>query len=155
LFGLAEDLIARRGEHLIRALDLGEWLDTPTAQFSKGMRQKTGIALALLTDPQVLILDEPLTGLDVNAALLVKELLRGLARQGRTVLYSSHILDVVERVCDRIAILAHGKLLAEGSLDDLRRQAGSGGDETLDRVFQTLTAGVDPVARAAALLEGM
>jgi ABC-2 type transport system ATP-binding protein len=103
----------------------------------------------------VLILDEPLTGLDVNAALLVKELLRGLARQGRTVLYSSHILDVVERVCDRIAILAHGKLLAEGSLDDLRRQAGSGGDETLDRVFQTLTAGEDPVARAAALLEGM
>jgi ABC-2 type transport system ATP-binding protein len=156
LFHLDEATIERRAALLLGALDLTEWADTPVTALSKGMRQKAGIALALLTDPKVLILDEPLTGLDVNATLLVKELLRGLARRGATVLYSSHILDVVEKICDRIAILAQGALLAEGSLDELRARAGSSGAEpTLDQVFRELTASEDPEAGARSLLDAL
>jgi ABC-2 type transport system ATP-binding protein len=156
LFHVAEATIARRTELLLGALELGAWMDTPVSALSKGMRQKAGIALALVTDPRVLVLDEPLTGLDVNATLLVKELLSGLALRGKTILYSSHVLDVVEKICDRIAIIANGELIAEGTFDELRAQTvGGSPDTTLDEVFRALTASADPQAQARALLDAL
>jgi ABC-2 type transport system ATP-binding protein len=113
-----------------RAQELFEWLElAPHASercegFSKGMRQKVALAGALVHDPQVIILDEPLTGLDAGSARAVKNVLRERARNGGTIVMTTHILEVAERMADRIGVIAHGKLIAEGTLDDLRRKAG-------------------------------
>ena len=90
-------------------------IDQRLSEFSKGMKQKVLIASALMHRPEVLFLDEPLTGLDANAALVVKELIRGLAAQGRTIFFCSHVLEVVERVCTRIVIIDQGRVIADGT----------------------------------------
>ena len=92
------------------------------SDFSKGMRQKVLIAAALMHAPEVLFLDEPLNGLDANAMLVFKELMRGLAAQGRTILFCSHLLDVVERVCTRIVIIDQGRAIADGTPDDIAQR---------------------------------
>ena len=104
--------------------------------FSKGMRQKVVIAAALLHRPEVLVLDEPLDGLDANTAIVVKELLKRLAGQGKTIMFSSHILDVVERVCTRIVIINHGKRVASGTAAEIREAEGAA---TLEAAFSRLT----------------
>lgn len=105
-------------------------------EFSKGMRQKVIIAAALIHRPEVLILDEPLDGLDANTALVIKELLRRLAGQGKTILFSSHILEVVERICTRIFVINKGRYVIDGTADDIRRHAGA---DSLDEAFGRLT----------------
>jgi ABC-2 type transport system ATP-binding protein len=115
------------------------------SEFSKGMRQKVLIAAALIHRPSVLLLDEPLDGLDANAALMVKELLRQLAAQGRTILFCSHILDVVERMCTRIVIINHGRKIAEGTAEEIRGLTNSA---TLEDSFSRLT-GITDVERLA------
>jgi len=120
-----------------RARELLDWLGlAPHARercetFSKGMRQKVALAGALVHDPLLIILDEPLTGLDAGSARQVKNVLRERARAGGTILMTTHILEVAERMADRIGVIAQGKLIAEGTLDDLRRhvdkQAGING----------------------------
>ena len=115
--------------------------------YSKGMRQKILIAAALLHNPDLILLDEPLSGLDVNAAILVKDLLAALASEGKTVLYSSHVLDVVEKVCDRVLIIHKGSLIADGTSTGLKTSTSQ---STLEEVFRQLTdsASTDPgVAR--------
>ena len=104
---------------------------------SKGMRQKVVITAALLHDPDVLLFDEPLSGLDANAARVVKDVVRGLADRGKAVLYCSHVLDVVERLCDRVIILDHGQIVADGTPTQLK-DASQG--ETLESVFRSLTS---------------
>jgi ABC-2 type transport system ATP-binding protein len=104
--------------------------------YSKGMRQKILIAAALLHNPDLILLDEPLSGLDVNAAVMVKDLLAALAADGKTILYSSHVLDVVEKVCDRVLIIHQGRLIADGSAASLKESTGQ---ETLEDVFRQLT----------------
>jgi ABC-2 type transport system ATP-binding protein len=116
------------------------------AEFSKGMRQKVLLAAALIHRPEVLLLDEPLDGLDANAALVVKEILKQLAEQGRTILFCSHILDVVERMCTRIVIINHGRQIADGSSSRIREATGAA---TLEEAFSRLT-GVTDVGRVAA-----
>jgi ABC-2 type transport system ATP-binding protein len=106
--------------------------------FSKGMRQRVLIAAALLHEPQVLFFDEPLNGLDVQGTVRVKEIIAEQAARGRTILYCSHLLDVVERICSRILILAKGRIRIDGSLAEIR--AGYPG-RTLEQIFQELTAG--------------
>ncbi len=103
---------------------------------SKGMKQKVVLAAALIHRPEVLILDEPLDGLDANSARVVKELLRSLAAQGRTILFCSHILEVVERVCSRIVILNKGQLIAEGTPVQIAATANA---QSLDDAFAALT----------------
>jgi ABC-2 type transport system ATP-binding protein len=115
-------------------------------EFSKGMRQKVLIAAALIHRPEVLFLDEPLDGLDANAAMVVKEVLKQLAAQGRTILFCSHILDVVERMCTRIVIINEGKQIADGTADQIRHLTGTA---SLEEAFSRLT-GVRDVARVAA-----
>lgn len=152
LFDLSEADIEARALPLLDAFGLGERMHQPMAGFSKGMVQKTALAAALLVEPTVLILDEPLTGLDVDATLVVKEVLRGFAGRGGTVLYSSHLLDVVETLADRVALIDKGRLVASASIAELRTQAGAGGDARLDDVFRRLTRAADPVERAQRIL---
>jgi ABC-2 type transport system ATP-binding protein len=104
--------------------------------YSKGMRQKIMIAAALLHNPQLILLDEPLTGLDVDAQIMVKDLIAALAADGKTILYSSHVLEVVERICDRILIIHEGALIADGSLNSLQESTHK---SSLQDVFRQLT----------------
>jgi len=116
------------------------------------MRQKVLLSSALLHAPEIVFLDEPLSGLDVASTILVKTLIRSLADSGRTVFYCSHMMDVVERVCDRIAILADGRLVANGSFEELSaaRQGGS-----LERIFAELTGAGGEQAAVARILQAM
>ena len=128
-----------------RARELIGWLGLePHAHercegFSRGMRQKVALAGALVHDPKLIILDEPLTGLDAGTARQVKDVLRGRVREGGTVIMTTHILEVAERMADRIGVIARGRLIAEGTLDDLRRQTGETAS-SLEDTFLTLVA---------------
>jgi ABC-2 type transport system ATP-binding protein len=152
LHGMDEDRWSREGERLLAALDLAERIDDPVGSFSHGMRQKTALACAILPEPALLVLDEPLSGLDAPTTAMVKELLRAWARRGRAVLYTSHLLDVVERVCDRMAILSGGRLVALGTLSELRERMGGGGGESLEQVFRAVTHAEDPSEQARRVL---
>ncbi|HEY3642024.1 MAG TPA: ABC transporter ATP-binding protein [Xanthobacteraceae bacterium] len=132
-----------------RARDLIDWLSlTPHAHqrcesFSKGMRQKVALAGALVHEPKLIVLDEPFTGLDAGSARQVKTVLREHVRAGRTVIMTTHILEVAERMADRIGVIARGRLIAQGTLDELRRQAGTqaGSDgPSLEDTFLALLA---------------
>jgi ABC-2 type transport system ATP-binding protein len=149
LAGMDEAKLAAEAQRLLDALDLGARADDPVGGFSRGMRQKAALACALLARPPLLVLDEPLTGLDAPTAAATKAVLRGWADRGGAVLYTSHLLDVVERVCDRVAILNAGELIAAGTLDELRARASQG---TLEQVFGRLTASEDPATAAARIL---
>lgn len=151
LYGLDEARLAEEARRLLAALELEPRADDPVGDFSRGMRQKAALACAILPRPDLLILDEPLSGLDAPTTAVIKELLRAWAERGGAVLYTSHLLDVVERVCDRMAILASGKLVALGDLDELR--ARSGRDGTLEQVFGTVTHSEDPAAAARRILD--
>lgn len=152
LHGMAEAAAVQETERLMDCLGLGVRIDDPVGVFSRGMRQKTALACALIHRPPLLILDEPLAGLDAPTGAMFKEVLRTWGDTGGAVLYTSHLLDVVERVCDRIAILTAGRLVSVGSLDELRAQAGGGG--TLEEVFGTLAETEDPRLQARRLLDG-
>ncbi|MES2097498.1 MAG: ABC transporter ATP-binding protein [Pseudomonadota bacterium] len=127
-------------ERLLHWLDLWEQRDTRCEVFSRGMKQKVALAAALIHDPHLLILDEPLTGLDAAMARAVKDALREQVDRGKTVIVTTHILEVAERMADRIGIIGGGKLLAEGTLDELRQSAGTEG-ATLEDTFIRLTSG--------------
>lgn len=127
---------ARRRDELLDLFGLGDQRHQRLHAFSKGMKQKVVIAAALIHRPEVLILDEPLDGLDANAARVVKELLRSLASQGRAILFCSHILEVVERMCTRLVILDKGVAIASGSAADI---AAAASVQTLDDAFAALT----------------
>ena len=101
----------------------------------------------------MLVLDEPLAGLDVETTMVVKEVIREFAGNGGTVLYCSHLLDVVETIADRVAVLDRGKLLASGTLAELRQGVGASADQRLEELFQKLTSTADPVAQARAILD--
>ena len=128
-----------RAEALLTDLGLWPHRDEPCEGFSRGMRQKTALAGALLHDPALLVMDEPLSGLDAGASRQVKDLLRARVRTGRTVLLTTHVLEVAERLADRLGIIAGGRMVAEGTFAELRYRAGHGHD-TLEDVFLHLTA---------------
>jgi ABC-2 type transport system ATP-binding protein len=141
--GEATQRIARFADFF--GLDGDTMSGKPLSAFSKGMRQKVVITSALLHNPKVVFFDEPLNGLDANAALSFKTLIATLAREGKTIVYCSHILDVVERVCERVVIIHQGSIVADGTTQELREQAG---EPTLERVFNKLTATENLLARA-------
>jgi ABC-2 type transport system ATP-binding protein len=149
LRGMDEGELEREARRLLDALGLADRADDPVGGFSRGMRQKTAIACAILPRPPLLILDEPLTGLDAPTAGATKALLRAWADRGGAVLYTSHLLDIVERVSDRVAILAQGVLVALGSLAELRARAH---EHTLEEVFSRVTQAEDPEVAARRVL---
>jgi len=136
-----------------RILRFGEFFDLEEQDlrqkqlgaYSKGTKQKVVITAALLHNPRVIFLDEPLNGLDANAALSVKTLITSLAREGKTVVFCSHILDVVERICQRIVILHEGRILADGTLGELQQNCA---EQSLERIFNQLTGTQNLLARA-------
>lgn len=136
LYRLEPEVVQPRIEELLRMFELDDVRTARMVTFSKGMKQKVLIAAALLHAPDVLVFDEPLNGLDANATLIVKELLRGLAAQGRTILFCSHLLDVVERLCTRLVIVDKGRAIAEGTPGAIARQTGRA---TLEDAFASLT----------------
>ena len=124
LHGLDDALIAQRTEALSQALDMGDIIDRRTEGFSQGQRVKTAIARALVHDPRNVILDEPTNGLDVMTTRAMRQFLFGLRDEGRCVIFSSHIMQEVAALCDRIVIIAKGQVVAEGTADQLREQTG-------------------------------
>jgi len=152
LYHLPPANAAPRIEEMLDRFDLSHAIDQRLSEFSKGMKQKVLIASALMHRPVVLFLDEPLTGLDANAALVVKELIRGLAAQGRTIFFCSHVLEVVERVCTRIVIIDHGRAIADGTPQAIAAAAGTA---TLEQAFVSLTGTRDAAQVSHDLLEAL
>ena len=125
---------AARAEDLLRGFDLWDRRGQRCEGFSRGMKQKVALAGALIHDPRLLILDEPLTGLDAGAARQVKDMLQARVKSGATVILTTHILEVAERLADRIGIIAAGKLVAQGTMEELRTRFDSEG-QSLEDVF--------------------
>ena len=138
LWGVEGCVAEKKGEDLLRWLDLWEARDNYCENLSRGMQQKLTLAGALIHDPALLILDEPLTGLDAAAARKVKDFLADLVKSGLTVLFTTHILEVAERMASRIGLIRAGRLIAEGSLDELRSRYGNA-DDTLEDLFLSAT----------------
>jgi ABC-2 type transport system ATP-binding protein len=140
LWDLPASTTQPRSEELLHTLGLWEKRDDYIESFSRGMKQKMALCGALVHAPSVMLLDEPLTGLDAASARLVKDILIDFVRQGNTVILTTHILDVAERLADRIGILHAGRLAAEGTLAELRQHAGESGG-TLEDIFLRVTRG--------------
>ena len=139
LWNLDADVAETRARELIGWLGLAPHAHERCESFSKGMRQKVALAGALVHGPRVIILDEPLTGLDAGSARQVKRVLRERVSVGDTVIMTTHILEVAERMADRIGVIAGGRLIAEGTLDELRLQTGRS-DTSLEDTFLALIA---------------
>src|ERR1700759_2022628 len=134
LWGVERDVAATRSRDLLRWLKLEDHAQERCEGFSRGMRQKVALAGALVHDPKLIILDEPLTGLDAGSARQVKQVLLDKVKQGVTVIMTTHILEVAERMAERIGVISGGRLIAEGTLEELRKNMG-GGDASLEDMF--------------------
>ena len=147
LYGIPAEVARGRIEQFLTFFDLGfgTLTDKLLGAYSKGTRRKVVITAGLLHNPKVVFFDEPLDGLDANAAVGFKALIQTLAREGKTIVYSSHILEVVERVCERVLIIDKGRLLLDGKPDELVAQAGAG---SLEKLFTQLTGGAGLEQRA-------
>jgi ABC-2 type transport system ATP-binding protein len=152
LRGLPESVLTTKATGLLRLLQLESWQYSPISSYSKGMRQRVLIAAALLHDPRLLIFDEPLSGLDVASARLFKDLLEVLAAQGKAILYISHVLEVVEQICNRVIVIARGSLVADAPPSDLTRLMSL---PNLESVFAQLVQQQDTAAVAHQIVEVM
>jgi ABC-2 type transport system ATP-binding protein len=154
LRGIDERVLNEKIDAMLDLLSLHEHRYSPIASYSKGMKQKVLITAALLGDPQLLIFDEPLSGLDVTTALVFRNLMRALAARGKAILYSSHVLEVVEKVCMRVVILRRGQVVAHDSVERLRALMSS---PSLEDVFAQLVVQEDTekiAADMAAVMRG-
>jgi len=145
LYGLTRPQADARIAELDRALDLGRTLDTRAGEYSTGMKQKVVIARAVIHDPQVLILDEAASGLDIFARRTLLDFVAAARQPGRLTLYSTHVMSEAEEVCDRVAILHEGQLVTLGTIPDILTQTG---ERNLERAFFTLVRGQAEVAHA-------
>jgi ABC-2 type transport system ATP-binding protein len=145
LYGMEHHHIEKKGKELLNVFELGNYMDSRMTTFSKGMRQKVLLIAGMIHNPSILFLDEPLSGLDANAVILVKEILIQLKRSGKTIFYSSHIMDVVEKISDRIIIISKGEMIANGSFEELNAQAHTG---SLEKLFTELTGNQEHISAA-------
>jgi ABC-2 type transport system ATP-binding protein len=141
LYGQEGPAVERRIDELLELFELTPWKDELTESYSHGMRQKLIISGALVHRPAVIIVDEPMVGLDPKSARLLKDLFRQFVNRGGTVLMSTHTLEVAEQMCDRIAIVHRGKVAAQGTMTELRQQTASA-DTSLEGLFLKLTGGL-------------
>lgn len=135
IYQMDEKLLEIRANELMEIFEISDQKNEPLLNFSKGMKQKVLIISALLHDPKVLVLDEPLNGLDANAIQILKEIIKKLAENQRTIFYSSHLLDIVEKICDKLIIINRGKIIASGSISEVLNLANA---STLDDAFAKL-----------------
>jgi ABC-2 type transport system ATP-binding protein len=148
LYNIERDQIDRRIEELLKLFDLENAGDDSIDSYSHGMQQKTALACALMHDPKVLILDEPTVGLDPKSARLIKDILQQMAERGAAIFLSTHILEIAERMCDRIGIINKGELIAVGSMEELRNlsqgeESTLPGGASLEDIFLNLTGGTE------------
>lgn len=135
LHHLSTDIIAERATGMLNFFGMGKHLNDRMNTFSKGMRQKVLLVSGLLHNPEIIFLDEPLSGLDANTVIMVKEIIARLAAQGKTIFYCSHMMDVVEKISDRIILISGGKIVADDTFAALQGKAGT----SLEQVFSQLT----------------
>lgn len=147
--GINADQTREKAEALMNIFEMKANLNQRISTFSKGMRQKVLICSALLHNPDLIFMDEPLSGLDANSVIMVKEMLIHLAREGKTVFYSSHIMDVVERISDRIILIDKGTVIADGSFDELKTFSNG---ESLEKIFTRLTGNTNHEEKAEAFI---
>lgn len=135
LYGMEDKIIQERSLKLLAAFGLEPNANNRMDTFSKGMRQKVLLISGIIHNPQIIVLDEPLSGLDANAVIFVKELISLLAKEGKTIFYCSHMMDVVEKVSDRILLINQGSIIADGTIEELK----SDPNESLEHIFAKLT----------------
>jgi ABC-2 type transport system ATP-binding protein len=152
LRGMRERLIEEKATAMLALLGLESWRHSPMTSYSKGMRQRVLMASALMHDPKMLVFDEPLSGLDVLSARLFRDLLHELAAAGRAVLYISHVLEIVEQICDRVIVIAQGKVVADAAPSELTRLMEL---PSLERVFAQLVRQQDTRSAARDIVEVM
>ena len=140
LWGYEGDEVEARADRLLELFQLAPWKDELIESYSHGMRQKVLISSALIHQPELIVVDEPMVGLDPRSARLLKDLFRTFVDNGGTIFLSTHTLEVAEALCDRIAIIADGEVIAFGTMDDLREQAHAGGAH-LEEIFLKVTGG--------------
>ncbi len=148
LYNLPDTIAEERIIKMLTAFSLEENIHQRMDTFSKGMKQKVLISSGLLHNPDIIILDEPLSGLDANSVIIIKELISKLAKDGKTIFYCSHMMDVVEKVSDRIILINDGVVIADGSFEELKEQQGN---LSLERMFANMT-GTDSLNNAAEAL---
>jgi ABC-2 type transport system ATP-binding protein len=147
LFGLKGEERNRRVAEGLALLELDKWGDELVESYSHGMKQKLMISSALIHNPQVVVADEPLVGLDPRSAKKLKEIFRKLAGEGKAIFLSTHILEIAERICDRVGIIMGGKLVAEGTVDELRGKL-TAPDHNLEEIFLAVTGAGDETVSA-------
>ncbi|WON97023.1 ABC transporter ATP-binding protein [Sphingobacterium sp. Lzh-3] len=135
LYGMEDNTIQERSLKLLTAFGLESNVNNRMDTFSKGMRQKVLLISGIIHNPQIIVLDEPLSGLDANAVIFVKELISLLAKEGKTIFYCSHMMDVVEKVSDRILLINQGSIIADGTIEELKTDP----NESLEHIFAKLT----------------
>ncbi len=145
LYKMERSQVDKKVKELLHLFDLSNYAAERMTTFSKGMRQKVLLIAGMIHNPSILFLDEPLSGLDANAVILVKEILTQLKKGGKTIFYSSHLMDVVEKISDRIMIINKGELIANGTFDELNTQAKS----SLEKIFTDLTGNKEHEAAAS------
>jgi ABC-2 type transport system ATP-binding protein len=136
IYGLNDETASRRGRKMAELFSFDDALGDRISSYSKGMKQKLLIVTALLHNPEIIILDEPLNGLDANSVLVFKEVLSKLAKAGKTIFYSSHLMDVVEKISDRIVLISDGQIIADGTFEELQQLSEKG---SLEGIFNELT----------------
>jgi ABC-2 type transport system ATP-binding protein len=149
LYSLDGRVCVNRIERMMTAFGLQQQLNQRMDTFSKGMKQKVLIASGLLHNPDIIILDEPLSGLDANSVIVIKDLINKLAKDGKTIFYCSHMMDIVEKVSDRIILINEGVIVADGSFEQLKQQEGN---TSLEQIFAQLTGNTSGVQVAEDLL---
>ncbi|MGA2361070.1 MAG: ABC transporter ATP-binding protein [Candidatus Aminicenantales bacterium] len=152
LRGLSDLLLQTKVTELMQLLGLSSEMDMAMASYSKGMVQKVLLASALLHDPRVILMDEPLSGLDVTTALVVKDLLALLAQEGKIIIYSSHVLEVVEKVCSRVIIIDKGIIAADDSVENLSHLMNL---PSLEEIFSRLVVSENPEITARGIAEAI
>ncbi len=139
LYQMEDSVIEKKSWDLLRIFDLADKANTRMNSYSKGMKQKVLLISGMIHNPEIIFLDEPLSGLDANAVILVKEILTQLKQSGKTIFYSSHIMDVVEKISDRIIIINKGEIIADGDFETLKLNANQG---SLENIFTSLTGDI-------------
>lgn len=152
LYNMDEYSIKKRSADLLHLFDLDTKSNMRMNSFSKGMKQKVLLISGLMHNPEVIFFDEPLSGLDANAVILVKEILSQLKAAGKTIFYSSHIMDVVEKICDRIVIISNGEIIADGTFESLKNSSHQG---SLENIFTSLTGDEKHITTASAFVDAM
>lgn len=151
MYAVPPDDVDKRAAELLDLLDLTDDADKLIIDYSHGMRKKTALAAALIHAPRVLFLDEPFEGIDAISGRIIRDVLQQLRGQGTTIFFSSHILEVVERLCTRVGVIANGRLVAQGTISELREQAETGAATTLEDLFIKAVGATDDVESSGKL----